>query len=738
MQSPFEWKRRLKALLAEPVSGLDGDEKLSLAREYLRELSERQSPLAPTGELVPALEIVPFHPSGRPLDEALAPGTGTSESSGFLTTGAEPGSTGGDEVWFLYQLKNLEQLVLLRGEAVAVTLSATFLPSAPGEAACAVPSLQGVPVEPRVVSAASYPVPALEPASVRDFAKARFVAALPPEALLPAPGGAPGYAWEALDPAFRARVPDGRDPFAFSQQFHQRVRVDLELRGPSRALSRQATEVEIYDLGRMGSLYARLLDRLIRRDTEVQARELSAPDLHFQYHPWFPVVAIGMDKAGLYLRGIRQDMGRQLRNLPDPAWLLRVGLYLELLTCLGIFDAVQAEHPDLLTPEERRAYVEGARYARVRGAVDAGAWRAVWELRGIEPRGAGVFATGPVSALNLRRKQLATLAFLHTHHEDLKRAIELAGPNPGSSQETWHRVFRDAERAVFRNARVAFPELGHLDASQRELALWHQRGDLKLFGRVAVPGAITGLFGDQDALFPSACRQYRASMNDVARWARAQGLMDYTGAECIPKNASLLEATMAGNQPLVASLQRRDGYEPSLDSEDRPADADQPSLDDVMTLLERVGAFRPLMERERERLARSARRIVAAPLDRVVVEGQPGASLFVVASGELEVLVRDESGADVAVATLDAGSVFGEIALLTGAPRAATVRALTDAVLFELGKPALAPIIEARPQLVLELSMLMAARQAESRDRSSKLPEVKEGLAARMRRFFFG
>jgi hypothetical protein len=736
MQSPYEWKRRLKALLAEPVAGLDEPGRLSLAHEYLRELGERRSPLAPTGELVPTLEIVPFHPSGRPLDEALAPGTGTSESSGFLTTGEH--TPGGDELWILYQLKNLEQLVLLRGEPVAVTLSATFLPSAPGEAACAVPSLQGVPVEPRVVSSSSYPVPALEAASVRDFAKTRFVAALPPEALLPAVDGAPGYAWDTLDPTFRERVTDGRDPFTFSQQFHQRVRIDLELRSPSRALSRQSSEVEIFDLARMGSLYSRILDRLIRKDTELQAKALSAPDAHFQYHPWFPVVAIGMDKAGLYVRGIRQDLGRQQRNLPDPAWLVRVGLYLELLTCLGIFDAVHADHPDLLTPEERRAYLDGARYERARAAVDADAWRAVWALRRMEPRGTDAFSAGPVSVLNLRRKQLATLAFLHTHHEDLKRALELAGPNPGSSQETWHRVFRDAERAVFRNARVAFPELGHLEASQRELALWHQRGDLKLFGRVAVPGALTGLFGDQDALFPSACRQYRASMNDVARWARAKGLMDYTGAECIPRNASLLEATMAGNQALVASLQRRDGYEPSLESEDRPFEASLPTHDQVLTLLERVSTFRPLMERERERLARSARRIVAAPLDRVVVEGQPGASLFVVASGELEVLVRDESGADVAVATLEAGSVFGEIALLTGAPRAATVRAVSDAVLFELGKPALAPIIEARPQLVLELSMLMAARQVESRERTSKVPEVKEGLASRIRRFFFG
>ena len=60
---------------------------------------------------------------------------------------------------------------------------------------------------------------------------------------------------------------------------------------------------------------------------------------------------------------------------------------------------------------------------------------------------------------NLLAKKKATLEFLHVHHEDLKHAIALAGPNRTNAQETWHRVFRDAERAVLCKTPDAFPEL---------------------------------------------------------------------------------------------------------------------------------------------------------------------------------------------------------------------------------------------------------------------------------------
>jgi hypothetical protein len=207
--------------------------------------------------------------------------------------------------------------------------------------------------------------------------------------------------------------------------------------------------------------------------------------------------------------------------------------------------------------------------------------------------------------------------------------------------------------------------------------------------------------------------------------------MDYTGDECIPKSASLLEAYMGGDHRLLGTLQRRDGYGPTLELAERLPDDRVAPPEEIAALLRGVTVFKPLMEREIAQLARRAKPGYFGPFDRVVVEGQPGSSLFVLASGTIEVLVR-QSGRDVPVGTLGSGAVFGETALLTGTERSATVRALDEVVVYEIDRTALEPVLAARPQLVTDLSLLMASRQV--RD-SAPSPE---GFAARIRAFFFG
>ena len=47
------------------------------------------------------------------------------------------------------------------------------------------------------------------------------------------------------------------------------------------------------------------------------------------------MLLIGAYKAELYTRALVGDVVHKRHNLADPGWLVRVGLYLELLTCLG-------------------------------------------------------------------------------------------------------------------------------------------------------------------------------------------------------------------------------------------------------------------------------------------------------------------------------------------------------------------------------------------------------------------
>ena len=330
-----------------------------------------------------------------------------------------------------------------------------------------------------------------------------------------------------------------------------------------------------------------------------------------------------------------EDIAYKKRHLTDPRWLMRVGLYLEFLTCLGIFEAVKEEVGDLLTPAERAAFESSPFFAEIRRRLNPRGWREVWKLKDIVFPKFGAPHTGPVSALNLLQKRKAILAFLVVHHQDLKHAIELAGPNVYNAQETWHRVFRDAERAVLRKTPLAFPELAYLNTQVKDFVLWHQQGELDLPGLKWAPKQFSAMFGDQDGLFAAACHQYRASMNEVAEWAKQRRLMDYTGNECIPIMVSLLQAYMGGQKTRLERLQRRDGYSGHMDIEAELPGELKVSTEQVVALLTEVPIFEMLSEDERLQLARTARTISLGPMERIIIQGREGSSLFPLLEGPL-------------------------------------------------------------------------------------------------------
>ena len=504
----------------------------------------------------------------------------------------------------------------------------------------------------------------------------------------------------------------GDELFTFAHRFSQQVDIDLLACWKGVPVGGARTSVLVCDLRRCGSLYQRVLDDLVTPDTARQAAAAGVENPGPAYHPWYPVLVIGSEKAALYTRALIQDISGSGQHLSDPGWLVRVGLYLEFLTFLGIGEAVDDE---LLSPEERAAY-ESEAFDDLRSRVDGRAWREVWDLREIAFARRGMPRTGPVAATNLLAKKRATLRFLEVHHADLRHAIELAGRNHHNAQETWQRVFRDAERAVLSRTPTAFPELAFLTPQVRDFVLWHRRGRFELGRTVRLPRTISALMADQDGLFGSACRQYRASMNEVAAWAKQRGLMDYTGARCVPRQVSLLEARV--NQPdRVATLQRRDGYGPDLDvPAELPAAFQRPAAE-IEGLLAAVPLFALLPEEEVGSLARSARPLTLGPTERLVVQDQAGGSLFVVAEGEVEVVLRRDGGEDVIVDTMGKGAVVGEMSLLTKQPRSATVRAVEGAVVYEIGDRQYGPCLRRHPEIVADLAALMAERLVERRER---------------------
>jgi len=68
----------------------------------------------------------------------------------------------------------------------------------------------------------------------------------------------------------------------------------------------------------------------------------------------------------------------------------------------------------------------------------------------------------------------------------------------------------------------------------------------------------------------------------------------------------------------------------------------------------------------------------------IIKQGDKGDSFFVILTGSASVSVRREDGDEIAIATLNKGTTFGEMSILAGAPRNATVRALEPSVMVEI------------------------------------------------------
>ncbi len=160
--------------------------------------------------------------------------------------------------------------------------------------------------------------------------------------------------------------------------------------------------------------------------------------------------------------------------------------------------------------------------------------------------------------------------------------------------------------------------------------------------------------------------------------------------------------------------------------------------------LRRVSLFLPLTDAQVEQLARGAARARYYPGEALVRQGEAGDSLFVVMDGRVRVEVLDGSGAAAAVATLGPDEFFGEMSLLTGEPRSASVVAETEAEVAVVDKPDLAAVIEADARIPEALSLALEARTRNAAERRaagtgplSQKPDLQQAaLVRRIRRFF--
>ncbi len=153
----------------------------------------------------------------------------------------------------------------------------------------------------------------------------------------------------------------------------------------------------------------------------------------------------------------------------------------------------------------------------------------------------------------------------------------------------------------------------------------------------------------------------------------------------------------------------------------------------VAGTLRRLDLLSALSDAQIERIAGEAPCVVYGAGETIVRAGEPGTSLFVVIEGACEVRVpgRAEPVAEVA-----AGDCFGEMSLLTGEPRNATVLARTDTRVIEIGKELFAAVLQANPDVAARLAERLERRRNAAPGGMRTAPEAPGGLLSRIRRFF--
>lgn len=136
---------------------------------------------------------------------------------------------------------------------------------------------------------------------------------------------------------------------------------------------------------------------------------------------------------------------------------------------------------------------------------------------------------------------------------------------------------------------------------------------------------------------------------------------------------------------------------------DVPPDANDPR--DWLNVLAEVPLFAGLGPRHLKKVASLGRIRRIHEGARVIRNGDPGDSLYVVLDGEVSVGRRGTSAL-----TLGMGSFFGELALIDGGPRTATVVAKTPLVCLTIGRAPFLKLLRAEPAIAITVLQELTAR----------------------------
>jgi small-conductance mechanosensitive channel/CRP-like cAMP-binding protein len=145
-------------------------------------------------------------------------------------------------------------------------------------------------------------------------------------------------------------------------------------------------------------------------------------------------------------------------------------------------------------------------------------------------------------------------------------------------------------------------------------------------------------------------------------------------------------------------------------------------------VLGRAALFNGVQTSVLERLAEGISLHSFTPGENLIIQGAQDNEMYLLVEGAVDVIITVEDK-EVIVARMQAGDYFGEMSLLTGEPRTATIRAVTCGAAYRIDRDAVAPVLESDPALMDLISRNLAernlSRQAKAAATHDETPEQK-------------
>jgi CRP/FNR family transcriptional regulator/CRP/FNR family cyclic AMP-dependent transcriptional regulator len=132
------------------------------------------------------------------------------------------------------------------------------------------------------------------------------------------------------------------------------------------------------------------------------------------------------------------------------------------------------------------------------------------------------------------------------------------------------------------------------------------------------------------------------------------------------------------------------------------------------TYLSRIRLFSGIPPEDAQRLEDRAKRRSFRRGEVIFHKGDPGATLYIILSGQVKIVLPSEGGEEAVLGVLDEGEFFGELSLIDGHPRSATIMATQPTEALVLHRDEFVAFLEANPRVAIDLLHIFCQRLRET------------------------